>query len=329
MWPAQANLLACPRCRSRLSLRETVPDASGRVESGVLACGTCRERYPIVGYVPRFVPAHNYASGFGFQWKSHARTQLDSVTGLPISEQRFYDTTRWPRSLAGKTILEVGSGAGRFTEIMVRTGATVVSIDYSAAVEANFANNGQRENLLIAQADVYHLPTPKRSFDFVACLGVIQHTPDPAAAFRHLVDQLTPGGRIALDVYRKRSGLARLTMTHRWVRPLTRRMAPERLYRLTSAYVRTMWPLTKVLRRIPRIGRKLNWMLGVGDYGGKLDLPDAMLREWAVLDSFDMLSPAYEFPQTLAAVEQWLERAGLQEREVMPGHNGIEARGRA
>ena len=55
-------------------------------------------------------------------------------------------------------ILEVGSGSGRFTEQAAKTGATIISCDYSYAVEANFASNGKNDNVLIVQADLYHMP---------------------------------------------------------------------------------------------------------------------------------------------------------------------------
>jgi SAM-dependent methyltransferase len=40
-------------------------------------------------------------------------------------------------SLAGKHVLEAGCGAGRFTEVLLKAGAYVTSIDLSSAVEAN------------------------------------------------------------------------------------------------------------------------------------------------------------------------------------------------
>src|SRR6185437_11529200 len=123
--------------------------------------------------VPRFVPRENYASGFGLEWTKHARTQYDSYSGIRASELRFFGQTGWPRDLTGELILEVGSGSGRFTEQAVSTGATVVSLDYSYAVEANFASNGARSNLLIVQADIFAMPFRPNTFDRVFCFGVL------------------------------------------------------------------------------------------------------------------------------------------------------------
>ena len=78
------DVLACPACGQSLSLRID-QEAQDEIESGSLGCGSCAATYPIVRFVPRFVPAENYSRSFGFQWNQFRRTQLDSTTGQPIS----------------------------------------------------------------------------------------------------------------------------------------------------------------------------------------------------------------------------------------------------
>jgi hypothetical protein len=53
-----------------------------------------------------------------------------------------------------------------------------------------------------------------------------------------------------------------------------------------------------------------------------------MLREWAHLDTFDMLSPRYDYPQTLETVCRWGAEAGLVEFEAERCEHGIAIRGR-
>src|SRR4051794_30956274 len=90
--------------------------------------------FPVVDAIPRFVDS-GYAEAFGRQWQRFRRTQLDSHTGLPLSEDRLRRCAGWPRSssrptASGKAILEAGCGAGRFTEVLLRiTDAHVTSID--------------------------------------------------------------------------------------------------------------------------------------------------------------------------------------------------------
>ena len=320
--------LACPGCKAPFEVVGVSEEDQRGVRTGQLRCSECSVDYPIVRYVPRFVPPDNYASGFGLQWTKHARTQYDNHTGVPISETRFFTETRWPRDLKGEIILEVGSGSGRFTLHAASTGAMVVSIDYSNAVDVNETSNGDRFNVLVVQGDVYRMPFPAASFDRALCIGVLQHTPDVRAAFRAVVDAVKPGGHVTIDVYKKPSGMRRFIATKYWVRPLTRRIRPALLYRLTRAYVSLVWPLWRLISRIPRIGKKLNWMLLVADYRGVYAMSDTHLREWAILDTFDMLGPVYDRPQSLDTVQQWFVEAGLSEIDVHYGYNGIEGRGR-
>jgi len=103
------------------------------------------------------------------------------------------------------------------------------------------------------------------------------------------------------------------------------RMEPERLYRLTRRWVDLMWPLCAVIRRIPRIGPSINWRLLVADYSA-WGVQGAILKEWAYLDTFDMLGPRYDAPQTLRTMQRWFVEAGLTDVDVRYGHNGIEGR---
>ena len=55
--------------------------------------------------------------------------------------------------MRGKNVLEVGCGAGRFTEVMLAAGARVFACDLSSAVEANYANCNSWPEYFVCQAD--------------------------------------------------------------------------------------------------------------------------------------------------------------------------------
>ena len=59
----------------------------------------------------------------------------------------------------------------------------VFSFDYSNAVDANYKNNGDFQNLYLFQANIFALPLKNDFFDKIFCLGVLQHTPNPQKAF--------------------------------------------------------------------------------------------------------------------------------------------------
>src|SRR4030095_11940889 len=98
------------------------------------------------------------------------------------------------------------------------------------------------------------------SFDGVFCLGVLQHTPDVHRTFQELPKYLKPRGRLAVDVYRRFPWWKQWTITKYWVRPLTRRLKPQTLYRCVNAYVGFMWPISRIINRLP-YGRNWNWKL--------------------------------------------------------------------
>lgn len=103
-------------------------------KDGGLACPR-GELFAVRHGVPRFVAGEGYAAAFGSQWHRHRPTQLDSRTGLTISEKRArrcLGEELWT-SLAGKSVLECGCGAGRFTEVLLGKGAHVTSIDLGEA----------------------------------------------------------------------------------------------------------------------------------------------------------------------------------------------------
>jgi SAM-dependent methyltransferase len=309
--------LCCPGCEGPLRYRrsEMHPQES-------LVCGNCDSDFPLIAGVPRFVAAEAYTDSFGFQWNRHARTQLDSYTKLPISAARLQAATGWLDRLVGETILEAGSGAGRFTEVLVQTGATVLSFDYSTAVDANAHNNGCASNLILFQGDIFSIPCPPKSIDKVLCLGVLQHTPDPARAFRSLASRVKAGGQLVIDVYAK--SLASRLHWRFLLRRFTKRMKRERLYALVERWTPPLIPVSSRARKL--FGRFGSRLLPISEFS-HLGLPPHINRDWAILDTFDMLSPEFDLPQSHATVRSWFESEGFRNVEVFRGLNGIVARG--
>jgi SAM-dependent methyltransferase len=302
----------CPACRAPL----VGADAA-------LRCSSCEASYPVRERIARFVPADNYSRSFGLQWNRHRRTQLDSAVGLPISEKRLFLSTGWPRDLTGTRVLEAGSGAGRFTEVLLRTGASVYSFDYSSAVEANALNNAARRNLRLFQADILRIPLREAWFDHVLCLGVLQHTPDPERSFLSLARHVKPGGDLVIDVYR-RSFAARLQWKYA-LRPLTKRMDPARLYAWVQAAAPRLVGPTKLLRRFAgRAGARLSPIVEYSHLG----LTPEQNTQWAILDTFDMYSPAHDHPRSVREVRRWFDDAGFADIEVFDGPNGVVGRGK-
>ncbi|MET8157037.1 methyltransferase domain-containing protein [Sphaerisporangium sp. NPDC005289] len=296
------HALRCPRCRGRL-----------RDEEG-LRCDACAVTYPVENGIPRFVPPDTYAEGFGYQWNRHRLTQLDSHSGLPITRDRLLRATGWSsEDLHGRTLLECGSGAGRFTEVLCQTGAQVTSFDISSAVQANAASNGRFPNLRLVQASVYEAPFPEESFDYLFCFGVIQHTPDVERTFKTLFRYLRPGGRFCVDVY---AAMVAYPHPRQLLRPVTKRIPPARLYSLVDQVVPRLLPLSTALSAVPKAGPYLARLVPVANHR-HLGLTDPeMIRNWSVLDTFDWLAPRYERPQPRRRLARWARELGLREFSI-------------
>ncbi len=314
-----------PRTLAPLAVAAELVRDDGAIVTGAL--NGDGDAFPIREGIPRFCAAGEVAS-FGYQWTRFHGTQLDSRGGWgEESRRRLFAHTRWPERMEGQRVLEAGCGMGRFTEVLAATGAEVWSFDATQAVEANAANNGAHAGVRFAQADLFAPPFAPASFDKVLCVGVLQHTPDPARAFARLASLLAPGGDIAVDVYRLGW---RCLLTPKYVlRPFTRRMRPERLHHLVRGHVGWVHPLTGALHLLlGSRARHLSWMLGVADYRGLYAMDAATARELAELDTFDMLAPAHDRPQTAGAVRRWILEAGLVDPSVEPVGGLIRARAR-
>lgn len=281
----------------------------------------------IKGRIPRFISKNNYADNFGLQWTKFRSEQLDSQTGLPLSSKRFWRNTKWrEEELRGKTVLEVGSGAGRFTELLLLAGANVVTFDYSIAVEANYMNNADKGNMFIFQGDLFNIPFPDNCFDFVFCHGVLQHTPNPNKAYEAIFSKLRPGGKISIDYYAKLGRPSPWSTPKYFWRPITKRMKPERLLRLIQFYIPLYLPFDTFLMKIPKIGDLIRALIPVPcwNYTG-MGLNDEQIKNWAIMDTFDALGAKYDEPKTLDEVKTMVDCARLESCEVFYGGNGIVA----
>ena len=284
------------------------------------------EKFPVINGIPRFVESDNYAQAFGLQWKTFAKIQLDSYNHSNISLERLERCLGFKvENLTGKSLLEVGCGAGRFTEHLVRGGANVHSIDLSVAVEVNKENVGNAANYTVAQANVYALPFAKESFDTVMCLGVIQHTPDPEKTIEALWAMVKPGGTLVIDHY-----------TFDWMyyikpillyRAVLRKMEPARSKKIVERLVAFFFPLHWKYRNSKLMTIMLNRISPCYVYIKTFPQMDYDFHfELTRLDTYDGLTDYYKHLRSQKQIENKLTALGAKNIKVWKGGNGVEAR---
>jgi len=311
------EVLACPKCEADLECLTKELNNQGNVLTGELVCLGCKNTYPVIRGIPRFVPNEDYADSFGFQWNQFRREQLDSDNGAGLSRQRFIDETGLSENdLKGLRVIEAGCGAGRFLEVVSENDCEVVGVDISNAVEAAAETVRGRPNAHVVQASVLELPFKSGVFDLCFSIGVLQHTPDAQQAATVLPRVVRSGGQVAVTVYERKPWT--LLNGKYLIRPLTKLLNLRVLLVLVKVIVTLLFPLTEVLFRIPVIGRIFAFVIPICDYSKMTKLNLLQRYQSVILDTFDMLSPAYDRPMTQTELKQALVQSGVQHVRRLP-----------
>jgi uncharacterized protein YbaR (Trm112 family)/ubiquinone/menaquinone biosynthesis C-methylase UbiE len=327
------SLLCCPNCDSsslELDIDEQVAD---EIVEGTINCTSCNAIYPITKSIPRFVKGLSYADSFGPQWNTFARSQID-CDKIRESEIRFDSEIGWmEQDLRDKVVVEFGSGAGRFLDIVSRRGAKLaIGIDATDAADASLGNLKDRSNVLIIQADIFNNPLRDNLFDKAYSIGVLHHTPDPEGAFKKMVKTVCGGGCVGVSLYEQsnyrrpnKDSVKVLAMALMWAlnefrcelfRLITTRI-PEKAFLL---YCKTIVPVLHHVNKIP-ILRYFRYLLPSTCYR---DLPVIN----SMVDTHDTYATKIVFKYCGRDVFQWFLGLGLSEitlRNSRAGWVSLEA----
>ncbi len=307
------NFLICPSCK-----------ISG-INDGVSKCYSCGSTLTSTKGILRFIDG-GYHSNFGYQWNKFSKVQLDSFNGSDESESRLLAQSNLaPEDFKGKTVLEVGAGNGRFTELLLKYGAKVIAVDYSTAIDANHNNNNSVDNeVIFMQADLFNLPIKHHSFDIVLCYGVIQHTGNNKKALAELCKYPKKGGKLLVDIYS--SGLRHFNPWVYLIRPffsLVKTSDKQRLA-IVSKFVNMIFPVQlwilkwlhnkkgvlKFIRYI--VNRSPNSVYGINLYlDGSINMEIA--KDWCILDTYDGWAPKHDHPVSKKQWENMLNNIATKE----------------
>ena len=290
--------------------------------------------YPIIKGIPRILKDfNNYTSAFGEQWIKWRKTQLDSYTNTTITKDRLFrclgkDIISSLRNSDDPVhVLEVGCGAGRFTEILLKfPSIRLTSVDLSYAVEANLLNFPQNNNHRIIQTDLMELPFNPKKYQIVICLGVIQHTPNPEKTIKKLYEQVEPGGDLIIDHYT--FNLSRLTkITNMILRPIIKRLTGKTRMNTIKFLVNIFFPLHRLIRKLPILQKIFSRISPIITYYHVYpELSDNLQKEWSMLDTHDGLTDWYKHLRSKKKIKKLLENNKSESINVWMGGNGVEAR---
>jgi SAM-dependent methyltransferase/uncharacterized protein YbaR (Trm112 family) len=332
--------LACPESHQALRL-QTLKSEAGEIIDGLLL-SPAGSTYPIIGGVPRLLPEHlrshlitDYPEFFS-QYATRLATAYDSGTQGGVqrhTQEAFgyewtwaadYDANNFadwlPDSFtaeqlfSGRIGLEVGCGAGRHAERNSEFSKVHFAVDLSRAVDSAFTRTRHRANCHVVQADAFALPFRPGAFDYVYCLGVLQHMHDPPSGFRALAMQPKPGGILLINVYQ--AGRLSTVGTLNLLRMLSTRLSNE------------------TLRRISVVAGSIEYGLFIGPWKslkstslGALIRPlvPSRIDEYAkhdlktsIVDWFDRLSCPVKIHYRRQDVLDWYVRSGYENVVVTP-----------
>ena len=113
----------------------------------------------------------------------------------------------------GRSVLEVGCGAGVDLARFAKGGAEVTGVDLApsaiALARANFEQQGLQGRFEVADGE--RLPFPDNSFDMVFAHGVVQYTANPGQLVEECRRVLKPRGEAIFQVYNRVSWLNALS----------------------------------------------------------------------------------------------------------------------
>ena len=252
-----------------------------------------------------------YVSNFGKQWRDHVNVQLDSVHGFKHSLNLLKEITFGNLDFfTNKTVIEIGAGAGRFSEYICREAEETVLVDLSQAIYHNKAK--ESKNAIRVKADFLKLISSEK-FDIVLCRGVLQHTPNPKESILKLFEFVKEDGLVVFDIY-PTPKIGKLHPKYFLWRPFFKTLIK---YESLEKYLtKNIKPILKVKRRLKSLFFNSTFIsdcfIPVYDYKDRLDLTEDQLEQWAILDTLDGMYATYDIPMSYKKVISYLNSNNVE-----------------
>jgi ubiquinone/menaquinone biosynthesis C-methylase UbiE/uncharacterized protein YbaR (Trm112 family) len=330
-WIVCPNCGERPRLQVFQEEKVELPSSSCHHEEileGALSC-VCGLVYPVIDGIPRmltnakeeypdFFARHGLAGvpkkevpptvadprssrSFGLQWTVYQEgdaTWFKDDAGLRKREFLYnLDTT--PDELRGITLLDGGCGNGELTRAVAEYGPEIVAMDFSRSVENARKRLFEKSPHLAhrvhyLQGNILELPLLPKSFDMVHTSGVLHHTPSTYRAFRSISRAVKPGGKLYVQLYRRRPNWIHAVNVS--LRAVTTRMPMRLLYGL--CYLAS--PAHAAMSRLMHFLR------------GEPAPPKAITRVRAV-QMFDNYSPRYQYRHTVPEIMDLFKSEGYKD----------------
>jgi 2-polyprenyl-3-methyl-5-hydroxy-6-metoxy-1,4-benzoquinol methylase/uncharacterized protein YbaR (Trm112 family) len=228
MKPVLLEMLKCPKCAGLelelLAFRQDVEE----IVDGLITCHSCGMAYPVIHYIPRFVPVvpadfPEFYVRYGPKicvkhpdygnrdWAATKKAytnwwlKVHQRHGMTARDEKIFlrQTGLAKDFFRGLICLDAGCGDGRFSKFLCEAGAeVVVGMDLGQSVEvAREYNNSAQQQYV--QGDILNPPFREEMFDFACAIGVLHHTPSPKEGMKRIADSLREQGTLSVYLYAK------------------------------------------------------------------------------------------------------------------------------
>lgn len=293
--------------------------------------------------VRRFEQLHALtARAFGYEWNTYKTTSEEEdaltfywLTGadsaiyekIPLSDVfTYYPTTEEvgridPSAIAGRRVLEVGCGMGKYLRIVSEDAAEVIGMDLSDSLHRARDVTSHRRNVHLVQGDILNPPLKRQSIDFVYSVGVLHHTPDCHRAFLRSAELVAPKGVLSVWLYPLDPTPGKYAEWVHWIqddflRPITCRMPLWALRRFCAGLGRLTFVRDKYVERYRQTGSR--WALRVAMAAGAVAVGKHHDPEIAAFLNFDWYSPQYRSYHTEDQLRGWYQEAGFRDVRILP-----------
>lgn len=141
---------------------------------------------------------HVTVDSFGDEWNAFHGFEETEIQKLG---DEYFDIVSPQMLNKSSSVLEVGSGSGRFLKYLSKKAGFIVGVDPSDAVYAADKLLGADPKVTLVKASANDLPFEDNSFDFVYSIGVLHHIPDTFKAMQACVDKVKKGGYFFTYLY--------------------------------------------------------------------------------------------------------------------------------
>jgi SAM-dependent methyltransferase len=168
-------------------------------------CATCGFRFSLSPTNPNFANTVDDYEDAYLQYLAPDQADRANLASLRQWMERL-------TSLAGKRVLDVGAGSGKFVRFLKASGIDACGIEPSTALFNRFLHEDSSFRCLTLDR---LLAIGEAPYDVITAFDVIEHVERPQALLADIVNMLTPGGALFLSTPDVGSLIARL-FGRRW-----------------------------------------------------------------------------------------------------------------